>query len=270
MAEPRLPRGQPDSGTRQSELSARFLDPNRPDPFGGTQYGDGTLELYNSDLNTTECLELGEPGWDQVTGTLRVDCAHGRENSPYTGAVNRAAMGYGTQERSREVGAIDNAAPIAERATARRHPGLWTAPDDYGWFEHSSATLGCLLLRAEENGAGLVARAEDFRQFRLYEATANYPGSWYEGWLRWQAELAQCVTQFCMARARAGMAAHRAGGLRSFRYAYGWEIIRDYREWTAEEMRNALGAASPYAYALTSARRLVANSRMLGRAGTHA
>ena len=80
-------------GTTHGAMPSRFLDPDRVDPFGGASYGAGTVELYNSDLNVTECLELGEPGWDAATGTLNVDCGHGRENSPNTGRVNRPTMG---------------------------------------------------------------------------------------------------------------------------------------------------------------------------------
>ena len=113
----------------------------------------------------------------------------------------------------------------------------------------------------------MVDRAEDFREFRIWEATALYPGSWYQAFLESEADLPRCTTVFCIDRLQAQMLANRAGALRAFQYAYGWEIVRDYREWTAQEMRNALASASPYAYGLTSARRLVVVSRSLRPGG---
>ena len=164
-------------GTTRGAMPSRFLDPNRVDPFGGASYGAGTVELYNSDLNTTECLEMGEPGWDAATGTLNVDCGHVRENSPNTGRVNRAVMGHGTVERTREVGPVDNSRGYGGRARARRSSGLWAAPAGFGWFEHRSATLGCLFLEADvayDQGAspgsgyfGAFGLAYDAEQIRL-------------------------------------------------------------------------------------------------------
>ena len=150
-------------GTTRGAMPSRFLDPNRVDPFGGASYGAGTVDLYNSDLNATECLELGEPGWDAAMGTLNVDCGHGRENSANTGRVNRAVMGHGTVERTREVGPLDNSRGYGGRGLARRHAGLWAPPAGFGWFEHRNATLGCLFLEANVD-FGLISQAEAARQ----------------------------------------------------------------------------------------------------------
>ena len=247
-------------GTRPA-LSARFLDPDRVDPFGGAAYGAGTVDLYNSDLNAIECVELGEPGWDAVSGTLRVDCAHGRENSPNTGRVNRAEMGHGTRQRSREVGPVDNSRSYGGRAVARRSAGLWTPPAGFGWFEHRNATLGCVFFRANTRGDHLVRRAEYFREQRLHMM-----GRSYRSWLAASERLARCTDDRCRATERANVAVARFWGLRYFREAYGWEIIRDYREWAAREMERALRSAR-YPYRIESARRLVANGRVLGDGG---
>ena len=247
-------------GTRPG-LSARFLDPDRVDPFGGATYGAGTVDLYNSDLHATECVELGEPGWDAVSGTLRVDCAHGRENSPNTGRVNRAVMGHGTRQRAREVGPVDNSRSYGGRAVARRSAGLWTPPAGFGWFEHRNATLGCVFFRANTRGDHLARRAEYFREQRLHMM-----GRSYRRWFAARERLARCTGDRCRATERANMAFARFWGRRYFREAYGWEIIRDYREWAARRMERALRSAR-YPYRIESARRLVANGRVLGDGG---
>ena len=250
-------------GTTRGAMPSRFLDPNRVDPFGGASYGAGTVELYNSDLNAIECLEMGEPGWDAATGTLNVDCAHGRENSPNTARVNRAMMGHGTAERTREVGPVDNSRGYGGRGLARRHAGLWAAPAGFGWFEHRNATLGCLFLEAEVS----------------YDLAAN-PGSGYFGAfglaydaeqtrLEWQEEMDDQNALFILALARGDWLdaiVARARARRAFRIAYGWELIRDYRVQYLPEMVDALGAAAPYGY---DAPRSVlrANGRILGHGG---
>ena len=224
-------------------------------------YGAGTVDLYNSDLNATECVELGEPGWDAVSGTLRVDCAHGCENSPNTGRVNRAEMGHGTRQRSHEVGPVDNSRSYGGRALARRNTGLWTPPAGFGWFEHRNATLGCVFFRANTRGDHLVGRAEYFREQRLHMM-----GRSYRSWLAARERLARCTDDECRATERANMAVARFWGLFYFREAYGWEIIRDYREWAARRMERALRSAR-HPYRIESARRLVANGRVLGDGG---
>ena len=136
-----------DSTIRKSELSARFLDPNRPDPFGGNQHGDGALDLYNSDLDTTECLEMGEPGWNASTGTLRVDCGHGRREQP----VHRHRQPRGNGRRN--AGAIP-----------RGWRGGQLSPDR--WEHHSppssrpvDSTKRVRLVRARECDAGVPVPA---------------------------------------------------------------------------------------------------------------
>ena len=73
-------------------------------------YGNNMITLYNSELNALECIELGEPGWDPVNGVFRPHCdpVTGRATSVDTGRVNRVLMGFGTQRRTREIGAVDH------------------------------------------------------------------------------------------------------------------------------------------------------------------
>ena len=250
-------------GTTRGVMPSRFLDPNRVDPFGGATYGAGTVELYNSDLNATECLEMGESGWDAATGTLNVDCVHGRENSPNTGRVNRAVMGHGTAERTREVGPVDNSRGYGGRGLARRHAGFWSPPAGFGWFEHRNATLGCLFLEAEvaydpaanpgSGSFGAFGLAYDAEQARL----------------DWVEEMDDQLAAYILALARAdwldAIIARRLAR-RAFRIAYGWELVRDYRVEYLPEMVDALGAAAPYGYDAPSGV-LRANGRVLGHGG---
>ena len=251
-------------GMPRGAMPSRFLDPDRVDPFGGASYGAGTVELYNSDLGAAECLELGEPGWDAATGTLNVDCGHGRENSPNTGRVNRAVMGHGTVERTREVGPLDNSRGYGGRGLARRHSGLWAPPAGFGWFEHRNATLGCLFLEADVN-FGLIAEAEASRRgwLRAMEEA-------HRDFLAAQDDYRACeggdAGDDCRAEAQARMAAAIAAGRRAFRIAYGWEIIRDYRAAYLPEMQDALAGAAPYGYAGPRSV-LTANGRVLGHGG---
>ena len=236
------------AGATRPGLQARFLDPNRVDPFGGASYGAGTVSLPlqgDADPNARECIELGEPGWDAANGTLAVDCGHGRENSPTTGHVNRAVMGYGAAERSLEAGPVDNSTLFGGVAVARR-PGVvpWAPPAGFSWFEHGNATLACLFLEGEVDSS-LPAQAEASRQAKMDEVARQF-GIYTTA----AVALANCgANPLCIARALAIMAAARAGGLRAFREAYGWEIILDYREEVIPGMAAALGAARPYGYA---------------------
>lgn len=261
-------------GTTRSAMPPRFLDPDRVDPFGGATYGAGTMEVYNSDLDATECLELGEPGWDRATGTLVVDCGHGRENSPNTGRVNRAAMAHGTAERSREVGPVDNSRAYGGTGLARRHAGLWAAPAGFGWFEHRNATLGCFFNEVEVD-TELPDDAEASRQSWLAEVDAAYAA-----YLDARARLARCAStdDRCRSAALAAIAAARARGRRAFRIAYGWAVIRDYRRVVLPELFAAFSGASPYGYfakgdRLVSAggsryyQTYVATGRVLGHGG---
>ena len=251
-------------GTTRGAMPSRFLDPNRVDPFGGASYGAGTVDLYNSDLGVAECLEQGEPGWDAATGTLNVDCGHGRENSANTGRVNRAVMGHGTVERTREVGPLDNSRGYGGRGLARRHAGLWAPPAGFGWFEHRNATLGCLFLEADVN-FGLIAEAEASRRgwLRVMDGA-------HGDFLAAQDDYRACVGgddgDDCRAEAQARMAIAIALGRRAFRIAYGWEIIRDYRAVYLPEMQDALAGAAPYGYPGPRGV-LTANGRVLGHGG---
>ena len=246
-------------GTR-ADLKDRFLRSDRVDPFGGNTYGQGTVELYNSDLGVSECIELGEPGWDPGTGTLQVDCGHGRENSEYTGRVNRSVMGHGTQERSLEVGPLDNSRPVGGRAVARRSAGLWTPPAGFEWFEHRSATLGCLFLEAEMNDE-LVPAAELKRSEWIQRAQAAQV-DYRLALARWYL----CGDDDCLALESANIVAARAASRRAFRIAYGWEVIREYREEVMPLFEGALQSASPYGYG-GSRDVLIANGRVLGPGG---
>ena len=247
-------------GTTRGAMPSRFLDPDRVDPFGGATYGAGTVELYNSDLNATECLEMGEPGWDAATGTLNVDCGHGRENSPNTGRVNRVVMGHGTAERTREVGPVDNSRGHGGVALARRHSGLWAPPAGFAWFEHRNATIGCLFLEFDVN-SGLIQEAEGSRVGWLAEMD-NQHGLF----LLAVARFALCGTDLCRALELGAMARAVAEGRRAFRIAYGWEIIRDYRAEYLPEMSRALAGARPYGYVAASSV-LQARGRTLGHGG---
>ena len=255
-------------GAQRSALERRFA--NRVDPFGGADFGAGTLSLPvqdDPDPFARECVEMGESGWDATTGTLRVDCAHGRENSPMTGNVNRAVMGYGAVERSREAGPVDNASGHGGRAVARRHPGLWAAPAGFGWFEHRNATLGCLVLEADVNHDLIAEARQRSAQWliRMHAAHARY----FEA----LADFEDCpVTtpsfagDSCRAQALAWGAAERANVIRFYGYSHGWRIIRRYREAVLPEMEHAVRSASPYGYADSSSR-LVATGRVLGFGG---
>ena len=234
-------------GTTRAAMPSRFLDPNRVDPFGGASYGQGTIDIPlqdNPSPTARECIELGEPGWDAATGTLRVDCGHGRENSPTTGNVNRPVMGYGAVERSREVGPVDNSRGYGGRALARRHGGLWAPPAGFGWFDHRNATLGCLFLEQEVD-FGLIAEAEASRQAWLREMQRAF-ADWRAALSDYQA----CPDTIppedgdnCRAEASARMGEARARAIRAFRYSYGWEVIRDYRRVYLPEMQAALSGA---------------------------
>ncbi len=236
-------------GTTRGAMPPRFLDPNRVDPFGGASYGQGTIELPlqdNPSASARECIELGEPGWDAATGTLRVDCGHGRENSPMTGNVNRAVMGYGAVERSREVGPMDNSRGYGGRALARRTAGLWAPPSGFGWFEHRSATLGCLFLEADVD-MGLIAAAYAARDAWWARVPDEY-GAWSEGRLDYRACPSNTRSDpdrgdACRAAAAHRMALARARAIRYFRYGYGWEVIGDYRSAVLPELASALSGA---------------------------
>ncbi len=255
-------------GAQRPALQARFA--NRVDPFGGATFGAGTVSLPVQDDPTgtlRECIEMGEAGWDAATGTLRVDCAHGRENSPMTGNVNRAAMAYGAVERSREAGPVDNSRGHGGRAVARRHSGLWTAPAGFGWFEHRNATLGCLVLEADVN-FGLI---DDAR--RRSELWLNSMRLAHARYVRAVADFAACpVTtprtagDACRAEALARGFAQRVYVIRFYGYSHGWRIIQAYRQAVLPEMERVLRSASPYGYAGSSSR-LVANGRVLGFGG---
>ena len=256
-------------GATRSAAQVRFLDPNRVDPFGGAGYGDGVVELPLQDdpnPDARECIEMGESGWDAAGGTLRVDCAHGRENSPTTGNVNRAAMGYGAAERSREAGPVDNSAAFGGVATARR-PAVnpWAAPSGFSWFEHGNATLGCLFLEADVNddpNGGLVAEAQASLDGKL-EALNDQRAVHAQA----RRDLARCRGNlFCFLRQRSIIAGAGRSARRAFQEAYGWEIIRDYREQVLSEMAVALASADPYGYG--SPRQVLrATGRVLGHGG---
>ena len=234
-------------GTTRGAMPSRFLDPNRVDPFGGASYGEGTIEIPlqdNPSPTARECIELGEPGWDAATGTLRVDCGHGRENTPTTGNVNRQVMGYGAVERSREVGPVDNSRGYGGRALARRHAGLWAPPVGFGWFDHRNATLGCLFLEQEVD-FGLIPQAEASSAAWLSEMASAF-GDWRAAWLEYRLcprTAPPEVGDNCRARASARMAEARARAILAFRYSYGWDVIRDYRSLVLPEMQAALVGA---------------------------
>ena len=244
-------------------LRARFAD--RVDPFGGVVYGAGTMSLPvqdSSDPNARECIEMGEAGWDVATGTLRVDCAHGRENSPMTGNVNRTVNGYGAVERSREAGPVDNSAPFGGVAVARR-PGVnpWAPPAGFAWFEHGNATLGCLFLEADVDST-MVDQAVDARDEWL-EDISDFADDYAQALL----DYARCAgNPACASQQLARIAAARRGARMAFEHAYGWDIIRDYREDVVPEMRTAFSMARPYGY-LGPRQTLRANGRSLGTGG---
>jgi hypothetical protein len=240
------PGGGLSQGSTRAALQARFLD-RQVDPFGGATYGAGTVSLPlqdSADPNARECIEMGEAGWAAATGTLNVDCAHGRANSPMTGNVNRAAMGYGAVERSREAGPVDNSRSFGGRAVARR-PAVqpWAPPAGFSWFEHANATLGCLFLEADVDPE-FADKADDAR-LAWIEEMSNHA----EEHAAALVALATCGGPICVARQLGIMSAARRAARMAFRYAYGWEIIRDYRAEVVPEMVQAFGAASPYGYA---------------------
>lgn len=233
------------TGASPSVLEARFAA--RPDPFRGAAFGAGTVSLPvqdDADPNVRECIEMGEAGWNAATGTLHVDCDHGRANSPLTGRVNSTVMGYGAVERSREAGPVDNSRGFDRSAVARR-PGSnpWAPPAGFAWFEHGSATLACLFLEADVN-LGLLDEAEE--QVLLFEEAAADAETDY---LDARAQFFLCVDPFCQAQRLAEMAQARVRWLRTLRAAYTWEIIREYRGIVIPEMQIALGGAFPYGYA---------------------
>ena len=249
---------------RRARFEDRFLAADRPDPFGGTQYGSSVLDLYISDLDTTECVEMQESGSNAATGTLTIDCEPARENSRYTGIVNRAAMSGETRERTLEVGAVDNSAPVGAGPSVPRRTltAPFGAPSGYRWFQHDSASLGCLFLRATDNGESLVSAAESARMAMLREVA-----DWHRVYLAAAAALGRCRTEICRAQQRALMLAAQAAGTRAFRESYGWQIVRDYRRSTSRRMRSALASARPYSYELGGAARLTATSRTLRGGG---
>ncbi len=250
-------------GAQRPALQARFA--NRVDPFGGATYGAGTMSLPVQDStnpNDRECVEMGEAGWDAATGTLNVDCAHGRENSPVTGNVNRSALRYGAAVRSREAGPVDNSVSFGGVAVARR-PGSdpWAAPAGFAWFEHGNATLGCLFLEADVN-ADLVSQAVEAR--REWEDSLSDFAAEYAGAL---LDLARCgANPFCISRQWSRIYAARRGARSAFQYAYGWDLIREYREEVLPEMRGSLRTARPYGY-VASRQLLNATGRTLGAGG---
>lgn len=258
------PGGGANQGAQSSAaLRARFA--NRMDPFGGATYGAGTMSLPvqdSADPNARECIEMGEAGWDAATGTLQVDCAHGRENSPMTGNVNRAVNAYGAVERSREAGPVDNSAPFGGVAVARR-PGRdpWAPPAGFGWFEHGNATLGCLFLEAD------VDPTMPSQAVEASEAWSEQVDDYAEDYAEALLGLVNCGRDpFCRSQELARAFAARRGARRALRYAYGWDLIGDYRAEVVSEMRTAFRTARPYGY-LGPRRTLRAVGRNLGAGG---
>ena len=234
-------------------LADRFLDPNRVDPFcdpssGSCEYGaapgtygNNTITLYNSELNALECIELGEPGWDPVTGSFRPHCdpVTGRANSVDTGRVNRVLMGYGTQRRTREVGALDHTpgAPNSAmtlgrlsghaRLMANAARGLWAAPGGYRWYEHRESTLGCRFFEADTD---MTLDSQAYASQRA--KWAQIPGLYAE-YQRLLAQIVSCPSDpsgdSCRARnnaIRAQAAAVFGRAVTLFREGYGWMVYR--------------------------------------------
>ena len=140
-------------------------------------------------------------------------------------------------------------------------PGTGRPPAGFSWFEHRNATLGCLFLEADID-FGLIADADASRQSWEEEVGTQFAIFAAAG-----LRLAGCGgNPFCVSRWLAVMAAARAEARRAFRIAYGWEIIRDYRQVVLPEMADALSGAAPYGYAAPRSV-LIAGGRVLGHGG---
>ena len=129
--------------------------------------------------------------------------------------------------RTPEVGPRDNRAPVGGEPVIRRHAGLWPAPDGFGWFEHRKANLGCLSLDKNSNYDFLIGQTIQYRYYylRLAAALAEIYGT--------QCEPGTTDAVAACERARAA-AMQRAE--RYLRLAFGWDLIREYREETVPEL----------------------------------
>ena len=78
--------------------------------------------------------------------------------------------------------------------------------------------------------------------------------------------LANCSTPFCLSQKVAHLQFLRLRAREALRNAYGWEVIRDYRNEVYHEMVDALASAEPYGYAAPR-ENLVAIGRVLGHGG---
>lgn len=242
------------------------------DPFGGAAFGGGTMELpLRDELDplARECIEMGEAGWIASTGTLAVDCAHGRENAPLTGNVNRVTGSGMAVERQREAGPMDNSSGFGAAVTAGRPASPpWPAPAGFEWFEHSSASLGCLFLESDVHpgfrfpaviGENVADEARLWWEEEHNLVAAEYP-------LQILRVLSCGANPFCFATEIAALQFLRNRGRESLRNAYGWRIIRGYRNAVYHEMVDAFSGAFPYGYAAPRGS-FVANGRVLGHGG---
>ena len=257
------------AGRGRDYMERRFA--GMVDPFGGAGYRDGVMELpmrNETDPLLRECIEMGESGWTPSTGTLNVDCAHGRENAPLTGNVNRVQATGMYAERTREAGPMDNSSDFGVDVTARR-PAFnpWAAPAGFEWFEHRNATLRCLFLESDVHPGFRFPAV-------IGENVADVARLWWEdeyGYLAAEyplqlTALANCSTPFCLSQKVAHLQFLRLRAREALRNAYGWEVIRDYRNEVYHEMVDALASAEPYGYAAPR-ENLVAIGRVLGHGG---
>ena len=221
------------SGTERRDDLTRFVDDaTRPRPFGGE-----TMTLRNNTGATAgaeECLEIAPAGWDAATGTFNPQCADPwTSETRFTGVVNHENDGGGQTVRPQEVGRRDNREAVGV-ATIRRLPaGGWDVPG-FGWFEHKSGPIGCLMLRMVVNW-DLVQEAseEDLRLEQLGKEFAEI----YNNPCEPGVSPAQCAARHAWARLM-----HTD----THRRAVGWRLIAQWRYGTIQSLRNAMPDYSEY------------------------
>ena len=159
--DPLYPDGPSADAVERRDALERFVDPmTRSRPFGGEplRFRDYT-GAATADTAIEDCLEVAPAGW-YVDGadpdTYSFDPLCESVTSPYTGFVNHEVEPNSPDFdpanrplRTPEVGMRDgrDVQTRGDTPLIRRFPTpSWSTNPDFGWFEHTKSTLGCLTM----------------------------------------------------------------------------------------------------------------------------